>query len=83
MRIDILGMLSIGIAIIGLIMKTLSDIKKDISAEAVFHTRTEEKLNLVNYRLDNVERSNQKIGDTVEDLLGYMKSNSDYQTRKH
>jgi hypothetical protein len=79
----IFGIITICLTLLGLIMKSVGEMRIAIQQEAVFHTRTEEKLNMVNFRLGEIEKNTAKFEATVDDLQRYMANNSDWHTRKN
>lgn len=79
----IFGVCAIVLTIIGLVFKSISEMRQEIQATTTFHVRTEEKLNMVNHRLTAIETGMSKLEATMDDLTRYMSNNSDWHTRKH
>jgi hypothetical protein len=67
----------------GFLLKSVGEMRSEIQRTTAFHSRTEEQLNMVNYRLNGIEGRLTAFGGTVDDIRGYMMSNSDWQERKH
>lgn len=71
------------IAAFGLIMKNIAEMKREVAATTATFVRSEGQLQMINYRLDNVEKTVNKLDNGIDDISRYMANNSDWTNRKH
>lgn len=79
----IFGICTVILTIIGLVFKSISEMRHEIQQTTTFHVRTEEKLNMVNHRLSGIETGMSKLESTMDDITRYMTNNSDWHIRRN
>ena len=68
---------------IGLMFKVVSDMKHEVEVTTAFRVREEEQDKLVDHRLTEVEKDVKDLDYELEDIKGYLSSNSDWQVRRN